>query len=292
MQSIGLLKMSVALACLAGSACAQPPAESDREAQLKAALEEARPIEAVSSPWIEDLTWMEVRDAIAGGATTAIIPTGGIEQNGPYLTTGKHNVILEGVCPALVVELGNALCAPIVGFVPEGSIEPRSGMMHFPGTISVREDTFVALISDIASSLRQHGFETIVLLGDSGGNQSGLQKAADALNAKWKDGSGKALYLEAFYEPGWTDTEKYTADVLGVSEGEREGLHDDIYVTAMMMATDLESVRYTQRVERGLASINGVDISDAEATAELGRQMIAYRARHAAEAIKAALTEE
>ncbi|NNU16148.1 creatininase family protein [Parvularcula sp. ZS-1/3] len=292
MRPIRHLTTSLALALIAGSACAQQAQDGDREARLKAALEAPRPIEAVSSPWIEDLTWMEVRDAIADGATTAIIPTGGIEQNGPYLTTGKHNVILEGVCPALVQELGDALCAPIVGFVPEGSIEPPSGMMHFPGTISVREETFVALISDIASSLRQHGFETIVLLGDSGGNQSGLKTAADTLNAQWEEGTGRALYLEAFYEPGWTDTEKYTAEVLGVSEGEREGLHDDIWVTAMMMATDPETVRHAQRLEKGLASINGVDISDKEATAELGRKMIAFRASHAAKAIRAALAEE
>ncbi len=42
--------------------------------------------------WIEDLTMLEVRDLIKGGKTTALILTGGIEENGPYLTTGKHNI--------------------------------------------------------------------------------------------------------------------------------------------------------------------------------------------------------
>jgi len=55
----------------------------------------ARPIEMHDSVWIEDLTMMEVRDLIKAGKTTAVIMTGGIEENGPYLTTGKHNNVLR-----------------------------------------------------------------------------------------------------------------------------------------------------------------------------------------------------
>ena len=43
----------------------------------------SRPIEALDNVWIEELTMMEVRDALAEGKTTALILTGGIEQNGP-----------------------------------------------------------------------------------------------------------------------------------------------------------------------------------------------------------------
>jgi len=81
---------------------------------LEDALDAPRPIEAFDSVWIEELTWMEVRDLLAAGTTTAIIPTGGIEQNGPYVATGKHNHVLESTCPAIARELGNALCAPII----------------------------------------------------------------------------------------------------------------------------------------------------------------------------------
>ncbi len=54
-----------------------------------------RPIDMHDSVWIEDLTMLEVRDLIKGGKTTALILTGGIEENGPYLTTGKHNNVLR-----------------------------------------------------------------------------------------------------------------------------------------------------------------------------------------------------
>ena len=76
--------------------------------------ESKRPIEAVDNVFIEDLTWMEVRDALRAGKTTVLVPTGGIEQNGPYLVTGKHNVVLRGTTEAIARKLGNCLVAPIV----------------------------------------------------------------------------------------------------------------------------------------------------------------------------------
>ena len=68
-----------------------------------------RPIDAYDSVWIENLTWMEVRDAMREGKTTVIIATGGVEQNGPYLVTGKHNVILRATAETVARKLGDAL---------------------------------------------------------------------------------------------------------------------------------------------------------------------------------------
>jgi creatinine amidohydrolase/Fe(II)-dependent formamide hydrolase-like protein len=40
---------------------------------------------------IDDMTWVEVRSAIALGFTTVLVPSGGIEQNGPHMILGKHD---------------------------------------------------------------------------------------------------------------------------------------------------------------------------------------------------------
>ena len=248
-----------------------------------------RPIAAGTSLWLEELTTLEIRDRIAAGATTVIIPTGGIEENGPYLSTGKHNLILDGLCPAIAQELGNALCAPVVKFVPEGDIDPPTGAMRYPGSISVRDETYVALLDDIASSLRQAGFRDIVLIGDSGGNQRGMQAVAESLNQRWADEPTRAHFIVEFYSPGWEETERYTAEQLGIAEGEHDGYHDDIWVTAMMAVTDPDQIRYRERVDADLASINGVDLKPLEDTVELGRKMIEFRARYTAEAIQKAL---
>src|SRR5215218_112510 len=144
-----------------------------------------RPMAAVDRVFIEDLTWMEVRDAMKDGKDTVLVPTGGVEQNGPYLVTGKHNVVLRGTAEAIARKLGKTLVAPIVPFVPEGDIDPPSLHMKYPGTISVREETYQALLTDICSSLKTHGFRHIVLIGDSGGNQAGMKAVAERLSAQW-----------------------------------------------------------------------------------------------------------
>ena len=261
----------------------------DRELRAKKMLAIPNPLEASESLWIEELTYMEVRDRIAAGYSTAIVSTGGIEENGPYLATGKHNVILRSLCPAIARDLGNAMCAPVVGFVPEGSFDPPSGSMLFPGSFTVRDETYHSLLVDIAESLRLHGFKNVVLIGDSGGNQRGLAAATETLNKRW-DGTGvKAHFVLEFYTSGWEETEKYTEEVLGVAEGKSDGHHDDIWVTAMMMVTDPTSVRYHERVEAGLASINGVDISELDETVELGRKMVQFRAEFTADRIREAI---
>ena len=84
--------------------------------------------------FLEDLTWMEVRDAIASGKTTVIIPTGGTEQNGPHMVLGKHNFLVKYKAGEVAKRLGNALVAPVMAYVPEGNIDPPSGHMRFAGT--------------------------------------------------------------------------------------------------------------------------------------------------------------
>lgn len=275
--------LSLALAIGVKSAIAQ--SQPDEDATLIA----ERPIAAGQSYWTEELTWMEIRDLIAAGTTTVIIPTGGIEENGPYLATGKHNLILEATCPAIAEELGNALCAPIVKFVPEGNINPPSGAMLYPGSISLTQETYEALLTDIAKSLGQAGFTDIVLIGDSGGNQRGMSNVADRLSQAWTNSDTQIHFIREFYDPGWIATEQFTEKELGVAESQHDGYHDDIWVTAMMMVTDADQVRFDQRVDAGLASINGVSITPKAEAIQLGRAMIEFRAAFTADAIRAAI---
>ena len=280
-----LLLLLVVLSTIAQAQINSTPT-AQQETELAIQLAADRPIAAGQSYWLEELTWMEIRDLIADGATTIIIPTGGIEENGPYLATGKHNLILEATCPEIAEKLGNALCAPIVKFVPEGNIDPPSGSMLFPGTISLTQATYEALLLDISSSLKQSGFTDIVLIGDSGGNQSGMANVAAKLTESWNSESARIHFVREFYDPGWEATEQYTERELGIAESRHDGYHDDIWVTAMMMVTDPEQVRFRQRIEAGLASINGIAIDSLDEAVQLGRKMIEFRAGFTADAIR------
>lgn len=242
----------------------------------------SRPIDAVDTVFIEDMTWMEVRDAMKAGKDTVLIATGGIEQNGPYLVANKHNVVLRGTTDAIARKLGNALVAPIIGFVPEGDIDPPSLHMKYPSTVSLTEETYRRLLVDVCSCYRTHGFKHVVLIGDSGGNQDGMKAVAAELNAKWKDGKTKFHFVPEYYNYG--DLAKWLEE-RGIKQTD-EGLHDDFAMEAMMLSIDPASVRMKQRVAAGKFKINGVELAPVEKTVAWGKQIIDYRADIAVKAIR------
>jgi len=249
------------------------------------------PLPVPNTVWLEEMTWMDVRDSLKAGNTTAIIATGGMEPNGPWLVTGKHNYVLKTNCEAIARKLGNALCAPIVEYVPEGRIEPPSGHMRSPGTISLREETFQALLTDIAHSLKVHGFKNIIMIGDSGGNQAGQKAVADKLTAQF---AGAAFVATI---PGYYTAPPGTPNVLrqlGVTKDGMpdDGLHDSPGITLNMLLTDPNSVRWDARVKAKKATINGVDISNLNRSREWARAIVDARAARTVELIKQAIAEK
>ncbi len=245
----------------------------------------ANPIPSPNTIWLEEMTWMDVRDAMKAGKTTVIIPTGGIEPNGPWLALGKHNYVLHTNCDAIARKLGNALCAPIVKFVPEGGIEPPTGHMTTRGTLSLREATFKALLTDLLASLKAHGFEKMILIGDSGGNQGGQRAVADSLTKEWK-GTPIVAHIQEYYD--YASAAAYMKEH-GIVDGQAEGLHDDAVISLNMFIDDPRSIRYDERVKAGKASINGVSLADKKKNTELAKQIVEFRATTTVEAIKKAM---
>ncbi len=246
------------------------------------------PLPAATTVWLEEMTWMDVRDALKAGKSTIIISTGGIEPNGPWLVTGKHNYVLHANCDAIARKLGNALCAPIVKYVPEGDIEPKTGHMTSPGTITMREDTFRAVLTDTAESLQAHGFKTIVFIGDSGGNQAGQKAVAETLTKKWA-GKAVALHIPDYYT--YNVVTKHFEDQGALPKDRKsDGMHDDPVITLNMFIDDPNSVRYDARVKAGKASIDSVSIADKAKATDLAKKIVAFRADYTVTAINKALT--
>jgi len=213
-----------------------------------------------------------------------------MEPNGPWLALGKHNFVLKANCDAIARKLGDALCAPIVPFVPEGDFEPKSGHMTTIGTISLQESTFEALLSDIVTSYKLHGFETIILIGDSGGNVTGMKNVAEKLNAQW-NAKPTVVHIPEYYA---YNTVAKLLDDLGVTKPgmKADNLHDDPGITLNMFITDPGSVRYEPRVKAGKARINGVSIADKAKNLEIAKKIVEMRATNTVAAIKKALAEK
>lgn len=250
-----------------------------------------RPIDAPDVVWMEELTVLEIRDAIRDGKTTVLVLTGGVEQNGPYMVTGKHNFVLSATGEAVARRLGNALVAPIVTLEP---CNPETSARS-PGTICLTQETYRAVLRDMATSLRTQGFTDIVMLGDSGGNTNGMRDVAAELNQLWGGQGARVHHVDEYYrEDIWSC--EFVKNELGIVQqpdecsATRDLYHDDYHYSSIVATTDPQRIRAEQRMRAGLFSINGVDLAPLERTIENGRRLIDYRAEITVRAIRSAMT--
>ena len=187
-----------------------------------------------SSLYIEDLTWPEVKAALAAGKTTAIYYAGSTEQNGPHMALGKHNFIARYAAGRIAEKLGNALVYPVLPFAPTGD------HMKFPGTVNLSDQTFGAVAREVAQSAIAAGFKHVVLMGDHGGGQDALRQVASAL-----DGKGARVH--------------YIGDVYFKSQAEHAGIED----TSELMFLDRDG-KWIRRDQ----------LDSRQASAELGKRLL------------------
>lgn len=228
---------------------------------------------ALPSLHLEDLTWTEVAAAQANGFDTIIIPTGGTEQNGPHVILGKHNYIVKAASAQIAAELGGALVAPVLSYVPEGDIAPEKTVhMRWPGTLTVSEHLFEAIIESAARSYHAHGFAKIVFVGDSFGNQTAQTIVAQRLSEEWASENILVGSLSDYYDAnGQTEyllASGYTQDQIGGHAGIRD--------TSELMWVAPHGVRsVVTPAPPGWGTGASGDAS--EASAELGRKMVALK---------------
>lgn len=252
------------------------------------------PAYAVESVYIEEMTSPEIRERVErignynNGVVIVIIPTGGSEQNGSHMVIGKHNIIVRYTAGEIAKRLGNALVAPVIAYVPEGNIEPPEGHMQFAGTISIREETFAALLEDTASSLKQHGFRLICFLGDSGGNQAVQKRLAEKLTEKWKDSGVRALHISDYYDKNGQDNWVKSLKLPIAEPSAHAGFED----TSELMAIDKSGVRDALRGNHSIADfkVSGAMGDSTLASARYGSYLLNLKILTAVNQIKHATT--
>jgi creatinine amidohydrolase len=218
-----------------------------------------------ASVYLQELSTTEVQDALRAGKRTLIVPVGGTEQNGPHMALGKHNFRVHVLAGHIAVELGNALVAPVVAYVPEGRISPPSEHMRFAGTISIPESAFRGLLDGTARSMAQHGFTDIVFIGDSGNYQGTLKAVAAALNRDWKGAAARAHFIAAYYDSGQAPFIRKLREQ-GLSDAQI-GSHAGAADTALMLAVDASKVW----PDKASAQAAGVSGDPTRASAEFGK---------------------
>ncbi len=183
---------------------------------------------------LEEMTWPEVERALAAGFTTVVIAAGAVEQHGPHLPLLVDAARGDRLALEVARRLGKALVAPTIRV---GCSEHHMG---FPGTLSLRRETFKAVCVDYAESLSRHGFRTICFIPSHGGNFAPLADMVDDLRAAAGPGCEVRAYTDLH---GFVALWEGAVEDLAPDLVHRVGGHADIAESSEMLCIRPELVR-------------------------------------------------
>jgi len=138
---------------------------------------------------IEDCNWMQVEEYLRGD-DRIVVPLGSVEQHG-YLSLGVDRILSERVS----VEAAEPLGVLVLPSLPYG-LTPY--FAAYPGSPTLRVETYRALLRDLLDSFYDQGFRRFVFVNGHGGNDPG-RDAVDAWAAEHPD-------TQALWHNWWAGT--------------------------------------------------------------------------------------
>ena len=181
---------------------------------------------------MDEMTWPEIRAAVASGFTTVVVGVGSTEQHGPHLPTMTDTRIGDELGHRVALRLGDALQARTIPF---GMSEHH---LAFGGTVSISRATLKAILDDYVRSLARCGFQRVVFLPSHGGNFSTVQEVITEAQAT-HPGVAVTGYAELME---FQEASEGTSARFGVSAA-ASGAHAGENETAMMLALEPGLVR-------------------------------------------------
>jgi creatinine amidohydrolase len=194
----------------------------------------------------QDQTWKEAREALARG-TVLILPIGSTEAHGPHLPLASDVIISQEMSLRAAEKLSSGGVESLV--LPALAYSVTDFSTDFPGTISIKKETAVALIRDVCVSLYEQGARLIVVANShlEPEHVSSINQAIESV----KQETGRVVAFPDKRKRRWAEK---------LSEEFRRGdCHAGSYETSLVMAARPELVREEIR-----QSLERVPISIAE----------------------------
>ena len=241
-----------------------------------------------------EMTWVEVKNALAAGKTTALYYTGGTEHRGPQNINAGHNYMARATVKAIALQLGNAIAMPVLPYTP------NNASAQLPGTIGLTNEILSVILERLAEQAIASGFKNVVLMGDHGGGQGNpnvYRDVATKLDAKYASQGMRVIYADSVYGPAQDDFEKSLRD-----RGYPPSGHAALFDTSeMMYVCGKECVRM-EELKNALGDPvrlpgqprdsttprrnNGISGDARRSSAELGKELFDLRVKYAVSQIR------
>jgi len=166
----------------------------------------------------EEMTWAEARDA-AAAMNAVIVPVGATEQHGPHLPLAVDTLLGNAVALAVSAVTGVPVIPPLCYGV-------SASHGDFAGTISLRPETMIRVVEDVADSLYERGIRQFILLNGHIWNNGALDVSAEKLRVRHRDTRVRALGYVTMY-PG--------PEVDGHVRYGRALMHANFFETSVML---------------------------------------------------------
>lgn len=240
---------------------------------------------------LENLTWLDIAELRENHGGLLLLPLGATEQHGPHLPVAMDTLLAEALCHAASSTTGVPVLPALRYTTSQGHTT------KWPGTFSLRHETFISSLRDIAAWAVAGGWKRLLLVNTHFGNDASARVAVDQLRLSYM-GKLQVGLLHAFQitEAIWAD---YTADAAD--------LHANLAETSLMLHLHPDLVRMDRLASSddpdrtadtvfsypvAQTSLNGVTGFPSRATAEQGRELFEKMTEALVEKIRKAIHEE
>jgi creatinine amidohydrolase len=183
-----------------------------------------------------DLSTRHFAQLAASGAddVVAVLPVAAIEQHGPHLPTSVDTTLVNGVISATLTHLNSTR----VLFLPTQQVGKSNEHQRFPGTLTLKAETLIALWTELGECVHRAGIKKLVLLNSHGGQISVMDIVARDLRVR--------LDMLVFSVNWFTLPLGDEVNGLFSADEHRFGIHGGDMETSMMLALAPQTVDMSQ----------------------------------------------